>query len=187
MKYPPAPLSPFHAVLSQKPQISFHHQPLVTESGKPLTADASRTCALSNPLVALFRNPSRLFSIACSLFSKNPRVGYPARFCGTASVAVSGGFAFHWTRAAGHRSRLFNNLQTPPSTPSICIPRVFIRLQIPFFATRVFSRTSESPPVFSLATKFSRCHLSARSRSLCSLRLCGKFPESFFRAIVSSS
>jgi hypothetical protein len=61
---------------------------------------------------------------------------------------------------------VIKNLRITPSTPSICIPCVFTHLQIPFFATRVFSQTSALPPSFSLfvATRLPRAEPGAIRR-----------------------
>jgi hypothetical protein len=42
---------------------------------------------------------------------------------------------------------LFNNLQIPPSQPSICIPFIFIKIQIPFCANSLVSHRSKTPEV----------------------------------------
>src|ERR1700730_8996979 len=47
------------------------------------------------------------------------------------------------------RSLCSHELTSCPSISSICIPCVFIHLQIAFFATRLFSKTSALPPSFS--------------------------------------
>ena len=41
----------------------------------------------------------------------------------------------------------FNNLQIPPSQPSIRIPFIFIKIQIPFCATSLFSHRAKTPGV----------------------------------------
>jgi hypothetical protein len=151
MKYPPAPLTPF---LASPPRIQRRTHILNEQRDlKDLdpTLSASITCRLLKSLAALFPSRFLYFQSFAASFRKTPGgVGYcvPLRHLRVLRVSA---LSF----AVLESVLVFKKLQVAPSTPSICIPRVFMHLQILFFATRVFSKTSALPPSFSLFPVFS--------------------------------
>jgi hypothetical protein len=84
MKYPPASLTPFFASLpSIRRRMHILSEPREPKDLNQLSANATTACSLFALSLQRFRPLACLFSTACSLFSKNTRVGgYGHLFCG---------------------------------------------------------------------------------------------------------
>jgi hypothetical protein len=147
MKYPPAPLTPFLASLLCIRRRIAHPERARAEGSRSTNSQHLNILHALELSCRSFYNSSRLFSIVCSLFFPKHRGGgtsAPRRvLCARPPQWVTLSFAVVASVL------VFNNLQIAPSTPSVCIPHIFIHLQIAFFATHVFSQTSALPPVFS--------------------------------------
>jgi hypothetical protein len=178
MKYPPAPLTPFlAALLCIRRRIHILSEPEPKGLDR-LTPSTSVACSLLKSLASLFPPRFLYFQSLAVSFRKTPgRVGYcvplrrlrALRACPLWRVSA---LSF----AVLESVLVFKNLQVAPSTPSICIPRVFMHLQIPFSATRVFSQTSALPPSFPLlsplATRLPRAEPRGTRHSSLATSLC---------------
>src|SRR5437899_10667340 len=134
MKYPPAPLTPF---LAPPPRIRrrthIPNEQRELKDHQP-TLSASIACRLLKSLASLFSTPFLYFQSLAASFRKTPGVWGTVFPCGAS--AFSAPLRYHLQFLS--RSFFSRTYELPPPTPSICIPCVFIQLQIPFFATRLF-------------------------------------------------
>jgi hypothetical protein len=163
MKYPAAPPTPFLAALPQKTRVPFRSQLLPSRTAQALSVRTTIACSLLKSLASLFASPVLCFQWLAASFHKTPGgVGYCAPLRHLRVLRVSA-LSF----AVLESALVFKNLQVAPSTPGICISRVFMHLQTAFYATRVFSQTSALPPSFSLfsplATRLPRAELRGHS------------------------
>jgi len=141
MKYLPAPLTPF---LASTPDNS--HPLQINPSPIAFLGRNSNTAvSYSYKLLVVAKKSELLCNQANpNSFTKTPGVGggVPLRHLRVLCVSA---LSF----AVVTPVFVFKSLQIAPFTPSICIPFIFINLQIAFFATRLFSKTSALPPSFS--------------------------------------
>src|SRR5690348_650809 len=112
-------------------------------------------CRLLLRSFARIPHPNALFSIACSLFSENTRVG-------GASAPDHQQLTTHFFKAF-----VFNILRIPPNPSSMQKPFILMHLQIPFCATPLFSHLYKTPGV---STPFAVRSSSAPTQR--TLRLC---------------
>jgi hypothetical protein len=130
-------VSPFGPSFSPQPRV-YPPSPKFCAQPRAVSDAVSYSCGLFG--LAKKVNPFVIKQIR-TLCAKHPGWGY-LRFP-----------AVHGSPVTAHGSRFcppfaFINLRTAPSHPSICNILYFMRLQIPFFASHLFSKLSALPPVF---------------------------------------
>src|SRR5712691_10535656 len=101
-------------------------------------------CRLFVRSFATIPHPNALFSITCSLFSENTRVGVPL------SPARPSDLRAFRPADPILPSFVFNILQIPPNPSSTQKPFILIHLQIPFRATPLRSHLYKSPGCYSV-------------------------------------
>jgi len=188
MKYPPASLTPFlpalRCIRRKMPMLNLQRKQKDLDRLDPLTLSISMPCALLNSLASLFATPLVCFQS----FAVCPPQSGGRSFLKYRGWCIR---RIRFPRVTSHGSPVtaFQQLTNCPLHTIDLHPPHFHSLTNPFFRnSRVFKNICVAPYFFPMAAKFSGCHLFARStRSLCSLCLCGEFPGSFFRAIVSPS
>ena len=147
MKYTPAPLTPFLAVLPRKSRHPFRCQLLPSRTAKGLSASASIACALLNSLVALFATPVLYFQWLAASFRKTPGFGYPA------SVQSSG---------SPQRANPFASYHIPATLAFSCDYALFCATAArqtlsPQEFTHSFHRNGGVPPRFSVFSLVVSC------------------------------